>query len=212
MEMSLVHNKSFMVSNDLLMAYEEFATFKHEEKGNIIDFIQYAYNMDSPFVRTYESINDRLQKIGNICQIKDERAFSILFLVGTSIKSVDDDELAKLEAEQNQRLQSQIDNMISCYLSRIQNNYKFELYITYQSLFSEYCSRLRSKVPFYIDEDKALKAMETKVKITQPSQDLISSIERLRKEIFGNNTQYADIIDKKVSKGVEYYAKNFKKG
>jgi hypothetical protein len=54
--------------------------------------------------------------------------------------------------------------------------------------------------------------METKVKITQPSQDLISSIERLRKEIFGNNTHYAEIIDKKVSKGVEYYAKNFKKG
>lgn len=210
--MSLAHNKSFMVSSDLLMAYDEFASFEHEEKGNIIDFIQYAYHMESPFVRMYESINDRLQKIGEIVQIKDERAFQILFLVGTSIKSVDDDELAKLEAEQNQRMQSQIDSMISCFLSRIQNNYKFELYITYQSLFSEYCSRLRSKVPFYIDEDKALKAMETKVKITQPSQDLISSIERLRKEIFGNNTHYAEIIDKKVSKGVEYYAKNFKKG
>jgi len=205
MSIELTKKGDFMVSMDRLNAYEEFAKFSHGEKEQIVSFIQYAYHIDSPYVRQYESLNDRFSTIARDCPIEDSRVFAILAMNGTK---EDND-----EAIQNDLLlQSYIDDMISCYLSRIQNNYKFELYITYQLLFSEYCHRLRSKVPFNIDEDKALKAMETKVKITQPCEDLIKVIDRYRKDIFGDNSRHADIADKKVARvRPEDYAKMAKR-
>lgn len=193
-----------MVKDELLNAYDEFADFDHPEKQNITKFIQYAYNVDSPYVKRYEFLNDRLSIIYKDCHIADDEVCEVLVLQGTLENIGDMKDIPN-------PLQIQIEDMISCYLSRIQNNYKFELYITYQSLFSEYTQKLRSKVNFVIGDDKALKAMETKVKITQPASDLITVIDKLRMEIFGDNKKAASIADKKISKTPEYYASLKKK-
>lgn len=178
----------WVVDLDQLNAYEEFSSFVHPEKKEITDFIQHAYNIESLYVKKYESRSDRLNAVSKHIKINDV------------------DVAEYLTIENCPKQMPLIDDMISCYLSKIQNNHKFELYITYQSLFSEYCHRLRSKVPFGVDEDKALKAMETKVKITQPASDLINVISKLRMEIFGDNKKSATHTDKKVAKTPEYYA------
>lgn len=195
---------SWMVKDELLNAYDEFGDFDHPEKPSITKFIQYAYNVESPYVKRYEFLNDRLSIIYKDCHIADDEVCEVLVLQGTLENIGDMKDIPN-------PLQIQIEDMISCYLSRIQNNYKFELYITYQSLFSEYTQKLRSKVNFVIGDDKALKAMETKVKITQPASDLITVIDKLRMEIFGDNKKAASIADKKISKTPEYYASLKKK-
>ena len=195
---------SWLVNDDLLNAYEEFSSFQHKEKKQITDFIQYAYSTESPYVRQYEFFNDRLSIIFKNHPIEDKEICEVLVLQGTL------ENIGEAQDIPNP-LQLAIEDMISCYLSRIQHNYKFELYITYQTLFSEYTQKLRSKVNFVIGDDKALKAMETKVKITQPASDLIVIIDKLRKEIFGDNKRAASISDKKISRTPEYYASLKKK-
>lgn len=200
MSLEIATKDAFMVSMDKLNAYEEFSSFVHEEKEQILKFIQYAYNKESPYVKQYESLNDRLSSIAKHITINDENVYSLLALSGTK-ENYEEEECA------SDFLQAKIDDMISCYLSRIQNNLKFELYITRQLLFSEYLHRLRVKIPFDLDEDKALKAVETKNKILAPCEDLIRAIEKDRMDIFGDNLRHAKIADKKIAKSPEYFAK-----
>jgi len=188
-------DKSFFVSHDKLESYEEFSSFQHEEKPQIVEFIQLAYNRDSPFVRDYESIPDRLMASLKESSLPEDRAWSIhLVSVGVDVihKGLVPPEL-KLTLDQ-------IDDMISCYLARIQNSNDFEMYITFQMLFWEYSQRLRTKVSLLLEEDKALKAMDTKVKITDPCFELVGKIDALRVKIFGGNEKVAKKADEKISK------------
>jgi hypothetical protein len=188
-------DKSFFVSHDRLEEYEEFANFKHEEKAQIVEFIQLAYHKESQFVKDYESIPDRLMACLKESSLAEDRAWSIhLVSVGIDViqKGLVPPEL-KLTLDM-------IDDMISCYLARIQNSNDFEMYITFQMLFWEYSQRLRSKVSLLLEEDKALKAMDTKVKITDPCFELVGKIDALRLKIFGGNEKVAKKADEKLAK------------
>lgn len=185
-------DRSFFIPAHVLDSYEEFSSFDHHEKAHIIDFIQFAYNKESPFVKDYEQLPERLVACLKISMLPEDRAWSV-YLVSVGVDplgvGIMDPDLIKLC--------NSLDDMIGCFL-RIQNSNDFEMYVTLQMLFWEYSERLRKKVPLTVDEDKALKAMDTKVKITEPCLDLISKIEGLREKIFGLNERAARRAEQKI--------------
>lgn len=186
-------DKSFFIDRLILDSFEEFDSFVHNDKNRIIDFIQLVYNKDSPLVKMYENIGDRIMASVKIAEIPSDSVF-VAYLLDQSGASCASDDF------ENQKLIYNIDDMISCYLSRVCNNNKWEMLVTMQILYWEYTKRLRMFVSITIDEDKALKAMDLKTKITEPAFDLIKKIEQLRIDIFGDYKAVADVAEKKVRK------------
>jgi hypothetical protein len=186
-------DRDFFISVERLEMYDEFSTFSHIDRESIIAFVQLAYCKESPLVELYESLNERLQAALKESGLPEDRAWS-LHLVSAGIDVVTE----KLIDPELTCLLDKIDDMISCYVSRIQNSSLFDEYITLQMLKAEFQYRLRKPVAGDLGEDAMLKAMDTKVKIKQPYLDLQKDINERRVQMFQGNERIAKKVDERL--------------
>lgn len=191
--------REFFVPLETLMEYEEFSLFVqsgHPDTFRITDFIQFLYHRDSPLSKKYEDLPARTSAAYQMADLDLNASYmQHLLSVGDSQVMIIDGNMVG-----DSKFLMQIDEMIACYLSRIQNNLKWEMYVTYQSLYWQYTKILRNPLSKGLDEDKAAKTMDIKTKITEPAFDLIKKIEQLRVDIFGENKRASDIAEQKVRK------------
>lgn len=195
---NLARQKEFFVPIEKLMEYDEFTTFaefKHADTFGIIDFVQYLYNLNSPLAQN-EDLQNKVYKAYELAGLNLNATYAQHLLdVGDSQVMIIDGVAAG-----DSEFYMAIDNMIACYLSRVQNNLKWELYVTYLSLYWQYTKRLRTPISMLLDDDKALKGMDTKTKITEPAFDLIKKLDMIKKDIFGDYKVIADVAEKKLRK------------
>lgn len=185
-------DRSFFIPIGRLEIYEEFSTFANENRIEIINFIQLAYNKNSPLVEQYESLPERLKAALTESGLPEDRAWS-LHLVSVGVDLIGD----RIVPQEMSIVLNMIDDMITCYLSKIQYSNYFEMYITYQMFFWELTHRMRNKKSMGADE-KDLKNLDTKVDISDPCYQLIGKIDALRVKIFGENERIATKVDLKL--------------
>jgi len=194
----LAKQRGFFVPLETLLEYEEFSSFvqqKHPDGFRIIDFIQFLYHKDSPLA-TSEDLPSKTYKAYELADLDLNASYAQHLLdVGDSQVMITDGIVLG-----NSQLYMDIDDMIACYLSRVQNNLKWEIFVTYQSLYWQYTKRLRTPISTLLDDDKALKAMDIKTKITEPAFDLIKKLDMIKKDIFGDYKSIADVAEKKLRK------------
>lgn len=191
-------NDDWMVPEARLNEYEEFATFVHPDREKILKWLQFTYNRDSPLISRYEDVKSRSVAAYGASGLDMNATYAGYMMdIGTS-------QLVFIEGMPvgDTAFYVQMDDMVSCFLARIQNNNRFEALITFQTLYWEYSRRIRTPVSLTLDEDKALKAMEIKTKITEPCFDLIKKIEQLKVDVFGDNKRIADVAEEKVRRKV----------
>jgi hypothetical protein len=186
---------SFFVPQSRLDMYEEFSSFDHIDKAAIIKFIQLCYHKDSPLIEVYESLPERLQAALKESGLPEDRAWSLhMISVGVNVVS------EKMVDPAVSAILDKIDDMVACFLSRIQNSAAFDQYITLQIFEAELKYHLRKPVAGKMGEEVHLKGMDTKVKIKQPYLDMRKEIQGLRAEIFHGNEKVAKKVDDKISR------------
>lgn len=195
----LIRQRGFFVPLDTLLMYDEICKFVasgHPDRFRIIDFFQFFLNKDSPLSQKHENILTRASEAYRMADLDMNADYcEHLLNIGETKVVVIDGNLVG-----NSAFYIQLDDVAACYLSRVQNDNKWELFITLQTLYWEYTKRLRAEVSILVEEDKALKSMDIKTKITQPCVDLIKQIEQLKKDIFGENKRLSDIAETKIRK------------
>jgi hypothetical protein len=195
----LTRERDFFVKMETLMQYEEFSQFialRSPDGFRIIDFIQFAFNIHSPLAQKCDDVVQRASEAYKLADL-DLNAFYCNHLLNIGESNI---VVFQGMANEESKFLMMIDDMISCYLSKIQNNNKWEMLVTYQLLFWEYTKRLRIPISSLVDEDKALKGMDIKTKITQPAFDLIKQIDQLKKDLFGDNKRLAVVAEVKIRK------------
>ena len=190
--------QDWMIPDDQLNEYDEFASFSHPDREGIIKWIQFTYHRNSPLINKYEDIRARSSAAYAASGLQMSATYSGYMLdIGTShLVFIENTPVGDTE------FYMQLDNLVSCFLARLQNSNKFEMLITFQTLYWEYTRRLRSPISLTLDEDKALKSMDIKTKITEPCFDLIKKIDQLKIDIFGENKRISDVAEEKVRRKV----------
>lgn len=97
--------------------------------------------------------------------------------------------------------------LIDIYLCRIQSSNAFNMLISYQEAFWEANNKLRRKISDGLDEDKVLKAVETKSKLIDYVENLSAKIAVLTNNIFQEDNQLIKRSEKKRRLTPEYMAK-----
>jgi hypothetical protein len=205
-----VRNDAWMIPESRLNEYEEFSTFAHPDREGILKWLQFTYNKDSPLIDRCEDVKSRSVAAYSASGLEINSSYSGYMLdIGTSqLVFIENIPVGDTE------FYMQLDNIVSCFLARVQNNNKFEMLITFQTLYWEYTRRLRSPISLTLDEDKALKSMDIKTKITEPCFELIKKIEQLKLDVFGDNKRISEVAEEKVRKKVspETWAQKAKVG
>ncbi|MFI0436004.1 MAG: hypothetical protein ACH350_09855 [Parachlamydiaceae bacterium] len=182
---------SFLIDVERLNQYSEFSSFHHEERDNIILFIQWAYNLHSPLTKEYESLEERRMAAKRMVIVGEDSFIHNLTHIDRNGKSMYTSEmLSVLEG---------VEEMIFCYVCLLQNNNDFTAYITFQRLFWQYQRQLLEEVKGEdIGGDKVMNATNTKSKIRADFMALISDIEKYRVKLFGENESVAKKADQKI--------------
>jgi len=178
-----------------LYQYDEFNSFSHPQKNDIIDFIQFSYNKNSPLTRDYESIEERRVAAANIVCDNIIPEGSILW----SLTHIDRNGLLSFDTD-TRGIHVLIEDMILCYLCKLQNDNIFNVYITTQRLLWKLQRTILEDVDEKIGGDKVAKQMETITKILPTYYHLPEEIEKRRKEIFSTEKNLSDRVSEVIRK------------
>ena len=156
------HGTDLLAKFKDLSLHKAFANYPDKDRDKIIRYVMYAYDKGSPFMR----IED-----------KRVRCTDAAICAGFEGKEVED-----VIQEKSKPLQA----MIACWLVKVQNHRKFNLYINMEKAFNEMLENIGNNLDDdeLLDPDKKEKAYKTKFDNANNAVALDAKLEALQNEIF----------------------------
>lgn len=165
-----------MFKDGNLDRFEVFDNFKHEFRAEIITFIQLAFNKESPLVGAYQDIISRREVAALQAGLDPEKEWVR--------------ELIEFKNEE-------VNDLVHCYLSRVQTNNTWQMLITDQMIFWEYQQSCMEPLNM-ADKDKAMKTRALKTKMAADCVAIAARISGYFQEIFADNADAKEAAEKKV--------------
>lgn len=160
-----------MYSLEHLQSFTEFAQYKSANRDRIFKFIQLCYSKSSPLIKQFPDLQKRKEQA--------------LLGAGLEPKNFDLD-------------REDIAVLVDVYLCKIQSSNQWDSLISFQECLWESHRVLRAPVWDFIDQDKQIKALETKHKLVAAIETYTTKIEDLYKVIFHSDDKLIDASQKKI--------------
>lgn len=158
--------------------YEEFSRYPNANRNNVIRYVVYAYDPESPFIK-----NSTLDLIKRKEIAAEYAGFERNKKTG--LFSDSDYEIMNLQVEE-------VNNMILCYL-KIINNYTWVQITTDEQLFWEY-TKLLNQPLVNTDEKKLMESANIKGKLREERNTIKQDLDKYYKEFYGSDTELQEKV------------------
>jgi hypothetical protein len=160
--------------------FPEFSLYPHADRNNVIRYVVYAYDPESPFVK-----NSTLDLIKRRETAAEHAGFERNKKTGKFTDSTY--QIINMEVEA-------VNNMIFCYLKVI-HNYTWVQITTDEQLFWEY-TKLLNQPLVNDDEKKLMESANIKGKLRIERNLIKQDLDKYYKELYGDNADFQEKIER----------------
>lgn len=164
-----------------LKSYKEFSEYKDKDKNLIFRYVFLCYDIKSPLFKTQPELKKRREAAMELAG----------FERGSKGKFSD-----KLSSIMEMR-DELVNKIILCFLTRIQNNMAWALFVANEFTFSDNM-RLLMKPLEGDDDKKVLDGANARSKLREECKAVIADQDILLKALFADNNDLKEIVKKKI--------------
>lgn len=176
-----------------LLRYPAFKAYTLRDRDLWIKFICYMYDPNSELVREYEVLEERKKEAATLAGLTG----SGRGLDGVRYRRVLKGEWKDEEGKEHSDVVA-IYQMIYEFLTKVHRNLKWAELCTLEEEFSSYMQR-RWEKPTGLSDDKEVNYYDKMGKIREQCKEILSRIDQLRKDIFGDNQDAEEFVYEKIS-------------
>jgi len=163
-----------------LQEHIEFSMYPHSDRNDVIRYVVYAYDPESPFVKNSTSeLSKRKEAAADAAGFERNKR--------TGLFAANVTELMELRNEE-------VNRMVICYLKML-HNYTWTQIVTYEQLFWEYISLLLEPL-VNTDEKKLMEAANIKGKLREECNKIKQDLDKFKKEFYGDNADLKEKVER----------------
>ena len=164
-----------------LSSYKEFTDYKDKDKNLVLRYIFLCYDFKTPLLKTHPELKKRKEEAMDLAGFErnSKGKFSEKLI---NVMDMKDEGVNKI---------------ILCFLTRIQNNMAWTLFVANEFTFSDNM-RLLMKPLEGDDDKKVLDGANARSKLREECKAVIKDQEELLKSLFADNNDLKELVKKKI--------------